>query len=163
MTVVVSDTSPLSYLIQIKCEHLLPALFERILVPAAVIRELENPGTPAVVRAWLTRLPEWIVVREVQVVSDPALDELDSGERHAIHLAQDEKADLLLMDERAGVGVARQRGLMVTGTLGVLLRAAERGLVNTDAALRALEATTFRSTPSLIEEVKRRARGRNLL
>ncbi|HXB69012.1 MAG TPA: hypothetical protein VNY05_12255 [Candidatus Acidoferrales bacterium] len=49
---------------------------------------------------------------------------MDAGERHAIQLAKDENADLLLMDERIDVRVARERGLMVTGTLGVLLQGA---------------------------------------
>jgi predicted nucleic acid-binding protein len=37
-------------------------------------------------------------------------------------------ADLLLVDDRKGVYVARQQGLRVTATLGVLDLAAERGL-----------------------------------
>jgi predicted nucleic acid-binding protein len=68
MTVVVSDTSPLNYLVQIKCEHLLPALYEHVLIPAVVLQELENTGTPAIVRTWLSRLPEWIVVREAHAL-----------------------------------------------------------------------------------------------
>jgi predicted nucleic acid-binding protein len=65
---------------------------------------------------------------------------------------------LLLIDERAGVAMARQRGLIVTGTLGVLLQASARGLVDIDAALVALQATSFRSTRELIEDMRRRAR-----
>jgi predicted nucleic acid-binding protein len=44
MTVVVSDTSPLSYLIEIDCEDLLPALYGRVLIPRAVFEELSNPA-----------------------------------------------------------------------------------------------------------------------
>ena len=51
---------------------------------------------------------------------------LDPGERDAIQLAKEEHADLLLMDERLGVRMALRRGLMVTGTLGVLVQAARR-------------------------------------
>lgn len=123
-----------------------------------MLQELRNPGSPASTREWLRHIPEWIVVREVHVIEDPKLGELDPGERQAIQLAKDEKADLLLMDERAGVAVARGRGLLVTGTLGVLLRGAAVGLVDIDIALAALQATAFRCTPGLIEEVKRRAR-----
>src|SRR5450432_4472655 len=81
MTVVVSDTSPLNYLVQIKCAQLLPALYEHILIPSMVLRELENAGTPAIMRTWLSRLPEWIVVREVHTFADPGLDGLDAGRR----------------------------------------------------------------------------------
>ncbi len=63
MTIVVSDTSPLNYLIQIGWEHLLPTLYSRVLIPLAVLRELENTGTPEIVRTWLRQLPDWTVVR----------------------------------------------------------------------------------------------------
>jgi predicted nucleic acid-binding protein len=78
-----------------------------------------------------------------------------SVEREAIQLAREEHADLLLMDERAGVKAARQLGLPVTGTLGVLASAARRGLLNIDAALSRLRATDFRCTPRLLEQVRR--------
>jgi predicted nucleic acid-binding protein len=57
MIVVVADTSPLNYLIQTECQHLLPVLFERVFIPGAVVRELDHPGTPAVVRAFLRQMP----------------------------------------------------------------------------------------------------------
>jgi predicted nucleic acid-binding protein len=42
MIVVVADTSPLNYLVQINCQDLLPALYKRVLVPGAVIQELAH-------------------------------------------------------------------------------------------------------------------------
>ena len=161
MTVVVSDASPLNYLVWIGCEHVLPKLYERILVPAVVLHELEESGAPEKVAEWTTHLPEWINVStdhpDTKTADVYGLDGLDPGERHAILLAINEHADLLLMDERAGVRVAREHGLTVTGTLGILLQASERGLLDMDAALRDLQATAFRCTPALIEEIRRRA------
>jgi predicted nucleic acid-binding protein len=157
MIVVVADTSPLNYLIQIECQHLLPALFERVLVPAAVVKELDHPGTPAVVRAFLSQMPEWIAVRQVGLVPDPTLAVLDPGEREAIQLAKEEHADLLLMDEKVGTRLARRRGLAVVGTLGVLVQAAQYGLLDIDAALTRLRATDFRCTPQLFEQAKHQA------
>src|SRR5881628_3014810 len=106
MIVVVADTSPLNYLVQIDCQHLLPALYERVFIPDAVVKELDHSGTPPVVRAWLRQIPKWIAVREIRSPPDPELIELDLGEREAIQLAQEEHADLLLMDEKLGVRVA---------------------------------------------------------
>ena len=54
------------------------------------------------------------------------------------------RADLLLIDERAGFRVAQGRGLRATGTLGVLDLAAERGLIDFAEAIRQLEPTGFR-------------------
>ena len=135
MTVVVSDTSPLSYLIEIDCEHLLPALYGRVLIPRAVFEELLNPGTPASVRAWLSHGPSWLMIKDASPITDPNLEEVDLGERQAIQLAMDEHADALIIDDRAGARLAVRFGLEVTGTLGVLLEGAKRDLVDLEAAL----------------------------
>lgn len=56
--IVVADTSPLNYLLQINCESLLPSLYQRVLVPPAVLHELAHPEAPKVVGQWLLHLPE---------------------------------------------------------------------------------------------------------
>ena len=61
------------------------------------------------------------------------------------------------MDERAGVKVARERGLAVTGTLGVILQASQRELVEIDRVLADLQGTAFRCNPDLLAEIRRRA------
>lgn len=159
MIVVVTDTSPLNYLVQIRCQNLLHVLYGHVLVPAAVIRELDHVRAPSIVREWLRDLPEWIEVREARLPPGPALAGLDIGEREAIQVALEENADLVLMDERMGANPARRQGLEVTGTLGVLINAARRGLVDIDVALDGLKATQFRATSGLFEEVRARAKG----
>lgn len=47
---------------------------------------------------------------------------LDAGEAEAIALASGSSADLLIMDESAGRAAARNLGIAMTGTLGVLLK-----------------------------------------
>ena len=158
MIVVVADTSPLNYLIQIHCDHVLPALYERVFVPAAVVEELHHPRTTAAVRTWLAHTPSWLEVEQVDEPVDPQLARLDPGERQAIQLAKRAHADLLLMDERLGVRIARAHGLAVTGTLGTLLQAARRSLVDIDRALTDLKATDFRCSDRVIEEVRRQAK-----
>jgi predicted nucleic acid-binding protein len=100
--------------------------------------------------------------RELQSPSDTpqALPELDPGEREAIQLALEAHADLLLMDDKLGVRLARRRGLKVIGTLGVLVQGAKQGLVDITAAVERLPTTDFRCTPQLFEQVKQRS-GRN--
>jgi predicted nucleic acid-binding protein len=153
--VVVADTSPLNYLIQIDSDHALPVLYERVLAPSAVVSELQHPASVAAVRAWLTRMPSWFEVREVADVADTRLTRLDPGERQAIQLAKQVHADLLLMDERFGVRIAREQGLAVSGTLGVLVQAANRRLIDIERALSALQATDFRCSLSVLEEARR--------
>jgi len=145
MPVVVADTSPINYLVQIDAIELLPKLFERIAVSAAVHEELMHRHTPDVVRAWAAQGELWL---ERKPNSDhgslramPA--SLDAGERTTIELAELIDADLILMDDRDGVAFARAQGFAVTGTLGVLDLAAQRGLIDLFEAFTRLRATTF--------------------
>jgi hypothetical protein len=70
--------------------------------------------------------------------------QIHPGEAAAIDLAVSLHADLLLIDDRAGVNLARQKGLRVTGTLGVLDLAGTRELLDFKQAIESLRSTTFR-------------------
>jgi predicted nucleic acid-binding protein len=150
---VVSNTSPLNYLVLIGLQDILQTLFERVLIPEAVGRELRSPAAPQPIKDWLDTRPIWLDRRVVSQIS-PDLQQLDSGEREAIALAQSVNASLVLLDERRGRQVARGLGLTVSGTLGVLDLAARRGLVDLADALGRLERTTFRSTPRLLRRIQ---------
>jgi predicted nucleic acid-binding protein len=152
MRLVVADTGPLNYLVLIDSIELLPKLFTKVHTPAAVRAELLDPDAPALVRAWVAQPPPWLDVRSVStVIDDPAWRALDIGEREALVLARELSAELVLMDDRAGVAVAQQQGLTVTGTLGVLDLAARRGLVDLADAFAGLRATTFRYRPEIMD------------
>ncbi len=62
-------------------------------------------------------------------------------------------AALLLIDDRAGINAARHRGLVVTGTLGILKLAASVDLVDIELAISRSLTTNFRYSPDLIEPV----------
>ncbi|HXM45830.1 MAG TPA: DUF3368 domain-containing protein [Bryobacteraceae bacterium] len=155
MILVVADTSPLRYLVEIGYEFLLPRLFDKVWIPGTVASELRHARTPTVVRRWAEQIPSWIEVRQVE--GPPAAHELaglDRGEWEAIELAKSILANLLLIDERAGVRVARAQGFSVTGTLGVLVEAARSGLISIDEALARLTQTSFRRTPDLFAQTR---------
>jgi predicted nucleic acid-binding protein len=148
--IVVADTSPLNYLVQIECDVLLSRLFGQIIVPAGVMRELRHPAAPESVRRWLARVPDWVKVVETSAPPDSQLEYLGRGEREAIQLCGELKADLLLIDERKGRQEARRRGFRTTGTLGVLLSAAELGIIDAEPKYRRLlTETSFRASPEL--------------
>jgi predicted nucleic acid-binding protein len=140
--VVIADTGPVNYLILIGHIDVLPTLFKGIIVPSSVRDELMAGPLP--VRSWIDMPPPWIEVRRTLPIHDPTMEHLDPGERDGIALAVELHADLLLMDEREGVLVARSKGIEVTGTLGVLVRAAKRNLVNLADAFNRLKQTNFR-------------------
>jgi predicted nucleic acid-binding protein len=153
MRLVVADTGPLNYLVLIGAIDLLPKLFETVLVPQAVCDELRHPVAPALVRIWAEHPPAWLDVRPSPAAAsdDPAWRILDVGERAALALARALSADLVLMDDRAGVAVAHQFGFAVTGTLGVLDLAARRGLIDLADAFTRLKATNFRYRPEILD------------
>lgn len=151
--IVISDASPLRYLILIGAADVLSALYAEILLPQAVADELRHSSTPEPVRKWLANAPPWLRVTAVVSDDEVALRTLDRGECEAILLALQVKADLLLMDERDGVEQARRLGLAVTGTLGVLDLAAEHGLIDLSAAFVRLRETNFRVNPVLLDRL----------
>ncbi len=73
----------------------------------------------------------------------------DAGERAAIELAQAAGATLLLIDDHA----ARAMGLKTIGTLGILARAAQLGLVDLEGAFTSLRATNFRFHENLLQSL----------
>lgn len=149
---VVADTGPLHYLILISQGDLLPRLFGAIVIPAVVRDELDQPETPSSVRRWITSHPSWLsVVPEPIARPDSALAALDRGEQAVIALAVTLRAELILMDDRAGVAASRSRGFAVTGTLGLLDRAARRGLVDLPTAFADLKATNFHARQELLD------------
>jgi predicted nucleic acid-binding protein len=148
---VVSDTGPLHYLVLTNAIDVLPKLFSRILVPDAVVVELSHPETPLAVRTWLQSAPPWIDCGPN--ASTVAADSLrrGAGERAAINLAESVGAQMLLIDDRAGVVSARSRGLETIGTLGVMVRAAQLDLLDLRDAFAGLRATNFRCSPEMLD------------
>lgn len=159
MHVVVSDTGPLHYLALIELIDVLPRLFTTVAVPESVRMEMDRPETPAPVRGWIANRPTWLDVRPAHGADNPSLRSLHQGERDAIALAVELRADLLLIDERAGIAAARSLGLHVTGTLGLLAVASDCGLVDLTAAFMRLKSTNFRYRQELIDALLAGHRG----
>jgi predicted nucleic acid-binding protein len=106
--------------------------------------------------------PQWLEILAAPVATseDSSLQALDSGERTAIILAESMRADLLLIDDRAGAILAQRRGLAVTGTLGVLDLASQAGLLRLHDTFVRLQKTNFRYPPSLMETLLEEERKR---
>lgn len=128
--VIVSDTTPLSNLLQINRLSLLREIYNEVLIPPAVFDELS--ALPA---KGISILPiidaNWIKVSipHDQVIVQGLAKELDIGEAEAIALAIEKSAALLLIDEKQGRLIAEKHQLSIIGTLGVLLKAKQMGLI----------------------------------
>jgi predicted nucleic acid-binding protein len=158
---VVSDSGPVHYLVLCEAIHVLPSLYGQLVIPSSVAEELTHAHAPAPVSAWIRSLPAWTSIQSAREID--AATQLGLGEREAIALARELKAAELLVDERLARKVAVQRGLLITGTVGILEKAAERGLINLSEALQKLLPTNFRVDAQVIREALERDAARRKL
>jgi predicted nucleic acid-binding protein len=154
--IVIADTTPLNYLVLIDQVEILPQLYGRVLIPPAVWEEFQRPETPEAVRAWVGQPPAWLEIRPVGKKPDPAVQNLGAGEREAIALAEELHADRLIMDDRTARRVATERNLIVIGTLGVLVEAVKRGLIDFSDAMARLQQTSFYVSPEVLKPLLQR-------
>lgn len=149
--IVVSDTSPLNYLILTDYENILPTLFGQITISQAVLNELQHPRTPKKIKNWIIRKPTWLEVRTVLVSSSSKLENLDYGEREAILLVEEPEADAIVIDKKDGWREAVKLGFITIDTLNVLDRAAETSLISFAEAIDQLQKTPFREPKQIVE------------
>jgi predicted nucleic acid-binding protein len=150
--IVVSDTSPINYLLLIDQVDLIPRLFHQIVIPNMVRDEMLDPSAPLVLQEWIVNPPSWLIVQAVSAI-DATLNALDPGEQAAITLAQTLPADLLIIDERLGRRVASDRGIPIIGTLGLLDDAVSKGLIDLAEVIIRLQQTNFRISRRIIQQL----------
>jgi predicted nucleic acid-binding protein len=150
---VITNNTPLRYLVFLGYETILRDLFTHLLVPQAVVNELQRPKTPARVRTWMASPPPWLEIRQPVRTPDPVLLQFGAGERDTLLLAEELQADLVLLDERDAHAEAIRRGFATFGTLRLLEMAAQRHLLDLPTALTALAATTFYMDDALVQDL----------
>lgn len=151
--IVISDTSPITNLLQVNQLHLLEKLFGKVVITMQVYSELSELTCQ---KAEIDKL-NWLSVSEphnAQLIHDLE-KHLDIGEASSIALALEIHADFLLIDERKGREEAEKRGLKITGVIGVLLRAKnEKHILEIKPILDKLQQEAgFRIHPSLYQRV----------
>lgn len=157
LATVVSDTGPLSYLYRLGRLDLLRLFYGRVIVPSAVVAEI-NRG----IRLGRS-LPDVAALDWVDLRSPPAelllgIDGLGPGETEAIALGRALPNALLLIDDGLARQVASSFGLRVSGTVGILLLAKQRALIESVASeLDRLATFGFRLAERVRREVLVRA------
>lgn len=139
--IIVADSTCLIGLEGIGQLHILPDLFEKVLVPPEVSREFG--GT----------FP-WLETEEFRSKTLSVMLRLvvDSGEAEAIALASESGLRLIANDKQAR-SVARQLGIEVIGTVGILITAKQKGILNQlMPTLDALQQNQFYISKLLREE-----------
>ncbi len=125
--IVICNATPIISLALIEQLDLLRILYTEVLIPPAVRAELlaggaGRPGYVDLHRANWIRTTPLVDPRRADLLSD-----LDRGEAEVLALAQELNADLVIVDERLGRRHAKRLGLILTGTVGVLLKAKAQG------------------------------------
>lgn len=154
MRKVICNTTPIISLLKIDKLHILEKLYGRIIVPKAVYDEIEK-GRNKKYYLDIKSLP-WIEISKIRNTDSRLyfLD-LDNGEAEVLILANEMGADLVIIDEIMGRRYAKQFDLNLTGTIGVLLKAKEKKIIDSvmDLIFRLTNKGTWIS-PKLIEKIK---------
>jgi predicted nucleic acid-binding protein len=125
---IICDSSPLVALSLCKELRLLDTLFSEVIIPEKVYTEINKPGKPEAenIAVWAQGKVRQAEPQGLQQAIDLSLD---AGETEAIALYWEKSADFLLIDEQKGRRIAFQRGIKIIGTVGILLRAKQEGLI----------------------------------
>lgn len=155
--IVVTDAGPLIGLARIKQLILLQKLYGELLIPPKVREELRlsshKPGSRTIAEVIRTG---WI--RCIPVYSQNRINVLchtvDAGEAEAIQLAIEQHADLLLIDDPKGRKAAKNQGVTIMGTGGILIVAKKAGVLDeVGPVLTALTHAGYRLSSALCQRI----------
>jgi predicted nucleic acid-binding protein len=127
------------------------------LIPEAVYQEAIVSGKPHA-----DKLGEWaqgkvVEITDIELCRSIKLS-LHKGEAEAITLYKEKSADLLLIDEKKGRKVAEYYDVKIIGTIGLLLKAKQEGLLHRiKPCIELLQQSTVRITPMLYQRALERA------
>ena len=159
MPEVICNTSPIQYLHQVNFLHIMRELYGLITIPEGVLTELDA-GRMAGIALPDVKSVSWV---SVQYVREPTLlqmvSDLGIGEKQVLALALEKPGSIAILDDLMARRYASFLGIRFTGTLSILLKAKEKGLVQTVApVLDQLEALQFRLDPKTREAVLKLAK-----
>jgi predicted nucleic acid-binding protein len=141
---IIADTSCFIILTNINELELLHKVYGQIITTSEIATEYGQP------------LPEWVIMLKVQNQHSQKLLEtqIDKGESSAIALALETSNSIVILDDYKARKIAEQLGIIVTGTIGVIIKAKLKGIIpSIKPLLEAIKQTNFR----LSEEIELQA------
>ena len=140
--IVIADTSCFILLEKIGELSLLKLLFSKITTTDTIAVEFGSP------------LPEWIEIRTPKNISFQNSLDIDAGEASAIALAMESESSLLILDDNKGRKAAERFNLLYTGTLGIILKAKNVGiLASIKPTIQKIQQTNFRFSQKVLDEI----------
>lgn len=159
---VIADTGPVIALAKVGQLQLLQLLFGNVHIPFAVYKELmAQVGDES--KAIDDGLKNFIKILEVNQnlphQTSQSIQQMGKGEKEAILLAQPQAQNpLLIIDDKAGRNAAKQLGIPITGSVGVVIMAKNRGLIgNAGTILLAMRDAGYWLSDRIIIEAKKLA------
>lgn len=156
MDKVIVNSTPVIGLANIGRLDVLRQMYGAITIPQAVFDEIKSPSVQRQVNA----NRNWIRVEQISDTSQKQMyrAKLHAGEVEVMILAQEKKADLVILDDNAAKKTAKFLGLRVIGTLGILVLAKKRGYIKeVSPVLEALKRDGFFVSDDLCDLVLRQA------
>jgi predicted nucleic acid-binding protein len=151
---VVSDTSVLIAFESLGRLHILKKIFQQIIIPEGVYKELKVEKGEFVLENWITvkKITNTDLFRRLYL-------DLGEGESEAITLAIEEQADYTLLDDKEARKEAIDSDLKVIGTAGILLSAKRKGLISSvmEEIRKLEERINFRLSRDLKQYIKEQA------
>ncbi|MCD6289567.1 MAG: DUF3368 domain-containing protein [Anaerolineae bacterium] len=157
----VLNASPIIVLARIGQEHLLRALTNGVMVPRAVVTEIEagpadDPARHLIAEGYLT-------IVEAAPVPEILAWDLGAGETAVLSYALSKPGWMAILDDAAARKCARSFGLRFKGTLAVVILAKQRGLIpSATEVLCSLLNTGFHLDENVIREALSRTVGEKL-
>lgn len=154
----ISNTSPLLYLHLVRQLELLPRLYREVFIPAAVKAELQAGAERGVNVPKIRALPWLKVMPLASDTSIPLVTDLGRGEAQAIALGLENPNSRLILDDTLARRIARLHKLQFTGTVGVIVKAKQAGLLPTvSPVIFALREAGLWLSDLLVTQVLRQA------
>lgn len=154
MRKVVVNSTPLIILCSIDKLDILKEMYSEIYIPVAVYNEVTAKDDSACQH--LKAEHSWIHVENIKDVSEKKMykAKLHDGEVEVMILAQEQKADLVIIDDNAAKKAAKYLGMAVTGTIGVLMKAKKQGIISQiKPLLLEMNEKGFYISDNLLEDV----------
>ncbi len=143
MKAIIADTSCLIIYYNIDQFRILRDTFPELIVTKEVANEFGE-------------MPDWLVIKEVTNKEQylKLAEELGRGEASSIALALEIKESLLIIDEKKGRKIAKDLSIEIIGSLGILIKAKEKGVIKTvREVLELIDKTDFRISQTVREKV----------
>ncbi len=146
--IVIADTSFLIAIQKLQLFNQIQVLYNEVYITQKIAEEFKLP------------LPKWIIIKQPASLEIEAVLSLilDAGEASAIALAYDHNNVVLILDDLKARKEAIKLGFKITGTLGILYRLKQEGLINSlKSEIFRLNEIGFRISPKITEELLKNA------